>query len=262
MHNFDFQKPTTIKDAVSALKSDEAQALGGGQTLIPTMKQRLAGPETLVSLTGIEEMKGVTYRGDSVTVGGATPHGVVAAEAGAQYPALAALAGNIGDPAVRNRGTIGGSLANNDPSACYPAAVLASIATITTNAREIAADDFFDGMFTTALDEGEIITSVSFPVPDAASYQKFEQPASRFALVGVFVARYGNNVRVAVTGASEEGVHRWSAAEEALGADFSASALDGLSVPADGLIADLHGAPEYRAHLVKVLTARAVAAAG
>ena len=168
----------------------------------------------LVSLTGIAEMQGVTAAGGTVTVGGATPHATVAAEATA-YPALAELASHIGDPAVRNRGTIGGSLANNDPSACYPAAVLGSGATITTNAREIAADDFFTGLFETALEEGEIITSVSFPVPEKANYQKFLQPASRFALVGVFVAKYGDGVRVAVTGASEEGVHRWSAAEDA-----------------------------------------------
>lgn len=261
MYNFNFQRPDNIADAVTALQSDEAQAMGGGQTLLPTMKQRLANPETLVSLTNIAEMQGVSSGDGLVLIGGATNHGTVAAEAGA-YPALAALAGNIGDPAVRNRGTIGGSLANNDPSACYPAAALASGATITTNARDIAADDYFQGMFTTALEEGEIITSVSFPVPEAANYQKFEQPASRFALVGVFVAKFADGVRVAVTGASEEGVHRWTAAEEALNDLFSPSALDGLSVDAAGLISDLHGSAEYRAHLVKVLTGRAVAALG
>ena len=184
----------------------------------------------------------------------------MAAEAGG-YPALAALASHIGDPAVRNRGTIGGSLANNDPAACYPAAALGSGATIVTNAREIAADDYFQGMFTTALNEGEIITEVRFPVPEVANYQKFVQPASRFALVGVFVAKYADGVRVAVTGASEEGVFRWSAAEAALSANFSAEALDGLSVEADGMITDLHGTGAYRAHLIAVMTKRAVAAA-
>ncbi|OUS22018.1 carbon monoxide dehydrogenase [Rhodobacterales bacterium 59_46_T64] len=260
MYNFEFEKPTTVAEAVAALSSDEAQALGGGQTLLPTMKQRLAMPEKLVSLTGIADMKGVSASGGTLTIGGGTPHKTVADEATA-YPALAALASNIGDPAVRNRGTIGGSLANNDPSACYPSAALASGATIVTNAREIAADDFFQGMFTTALDEGEIITAVKFPIPEKANYQKFEQPASRFALVGVYVAKYADGVRVAVTGASEEGVFRWTEAEAALSSNFAASALEGLSVPADGMIGDLHGTAEYRAHLVGVLTKRAVTAA-
>ncbi|GGH20327.1 carbon-monoxide dehydrogenase medium subunit [Cribrihabitans marinus] len=262
MYEFEFERPGSISDAVAALKTDEAQALGGGQTLIPTMKQRLANPAKLVSLTGIGEMQGVCVEDDgALTIGGATPHAVVAEKAAASYPALAALAGNIGDPAVRNRGTIGGSLANNDPSACYPAAALASGAVIVTNAREIPADDYFQGMFATALEEGEIITSVRFPVPRAANYQKFDQAASRFALVGVFVARFDDGVRVAVTGASEDGVFRWSEAEAALGSDFSAAALDGLALPADGMIGDLHGTPEYRAHLAAVLTRRAVQAA-
>lgn len=260
MYEFEFEQPGSVAGAVAALQSEDAQALGGGQTLIPTMKQRLASPSKLVSLTGIADMVGVSDGGGSVTAGGATTHAAVATGAGA-YPALAGLAGNIGDPAVRNRGTIGGSLANNDPSADYPAAALASGATIVTNTREIAADDYFQGMFATALDEGEIITGVRFPVPQAANYQKFEQPASRFALVGVFVAKYADGVRVAVTGASEEGVFRWTEAEAALSADFSAAALDGLSVPADGMISDLHGSADYRAHLIAVMTKRAVAAA-
>lgn len=262
MHNFELVKPTTIADAVTALSGDEAQPLGGGQTLIPTMKQRLAAPVTLISTTGIAEMQGVCVDdAGRVCIGGATTHASVAAEASAHYPGLAALAGGIGDPAVRNRGTIGGSLANNDPSACYPAAALGSGATIVTNAREITADDYFTGLFETALNEGEIITEVKFPVPQASNYQKFLQPASRFALVGVFVARYGDGVRVAVTGASESGVFRWAAAETALSADFSAGALKGLSAAADGMIGDLHGTPAYRAHLVGVMTGRAVAAA-
>ena len=261
MYNFEFEKPNTIADAVAALGAEDAQALGGGQTLIPTLKQRLASPSVLVSLSGISEMQGIcSDDSGAVCIGGATCHADVASGASA-YPALAALAGQIGDPAVRARGTIGGSLANNDPSACYPAAALASGAVIKTNAREIAADEYFQGMFATALEEGEIITEVRFPVPEAAHYEKFLQPASRFALVGVFVAKFADGVRVAVTGASEEGVFRWSEAEAALSADFSAGALDGLSVDAEGMIGDLHGSKEYRAHLVNVITKRAVAAA-
>lgn len=261
MYAFEVERPSTIADAVNALKGEDALALGGGQTLIPTLKARLAMPATLVSLSGIGEMQGVCKADDGmVCIGGGTTHATVAAEAAQHYPALAAMAAHIGDPAVRNRGTIGGSLANNDPSACYPAAVLGSGAVIRTNTRDIAADDYFQGMFTTALDEGEIITEVRFPVPEVANYQKFVQPASRFALVGVFVAKFADGVRVAVTGASEDGVFRWSEAEAALSADFSAAALDGLSVAADGMIADLHGSAAYRAHLVKVMTARAVKA--
>ncbi len=262
MYNFDFVRPSSVKDAVDALGAEEAQALGGGQTLIPTMKQRLAMPAKLVSLTGIAELQGVG-RDDSgaLVIGGATTHATVEREAG-DYPALAELAHHIGDPAVRNRGTIGGSLANNDPSACYPAAVLGTGATVVTSNREIAADDFFEGMFTTALEDGEIITAVRFPIPQVANYQKFEQPASRFALVGVFVAKFSDAVRVAVTGASEEGVFRWSEAEAALSSEFTPSAVEGLGVSPDGMISDLHGSAAYRAHLVGVLTKRAVAAAG
>ncbi|GGX71695.1 carbon monoxide dehydrogenase [Tateyamaria omphalii] len=259
MYNFDVEKPGTIAEAATAMRVEDAQALGGGQTLIPTLKQRLAGPSKLVSLKGVAEMQGISKDGNTLRIGGATIHAAVAAEG--SYSALAALAAHIGDPAVRNRGTIGGSLANNDPAACYPAAALASGATIVTNTREIAADDYFQGMFDTALDEGEIITAVSFPIPQAANYQKFVQPASRFALVGVFVAKYTDGVRVAVTGASNEGVFRWTEAETALSANFSATALDGLSVSPDNMITDLHGSATYRAHLVKVMTGRAVTAA-
>lgn len=259
MYNFEFVKPGTIAEAVSALAQEEAQALGGGQTLLPTMKARLAQTETLVSLNGIGEMVGIRSERGQLCIGGATTHGAVAGDG--TYPGLASLAGRIGDPAVRNRGTIGGSLANNDPSACYPAAALASGAVIVTNTREIAADDYFQGMFETALEEGEIITEVRFPVPEVSNYQKFVQPASRFALVGVFVAKFADGVRVAVTGASSDGVFRWAEAEAALSADFSAAALDDLAVPGGDMIADLHGTAEYRAHLVKVLTGRAVTAA-
>ncbi|MFV0491601.1 MAG: FAD binding domain-containing protein [Pseudorhodobacter sp.] len=262
MYNFELVKPGSLAEAVEAMAAEGAQALSGGQTLLPTMKQRLAAPEVLVSLNGVAELIGVSTEGGMLRIGGATTHAQVAREAATAYPALAALAGQIGDPAVRNRGTIGGSLANNDPSACYPAAALGSGATIRTSAREMVADDFFQGMFTTALEEDEIVTGVDFPIPEKAAYMKFVQPASRFALVGVFVAKYGDGVRVAVTGASNDGVHRWSAAETALSADFRAEALAGLAVPADNLIADLHGSPEYRAHLVTVMARRAVAAAG
>ena len=262
MHNFELVKPDSVADAVAALAGDEAQPLGGGQTLIPTMKQRVAAPATLVSTAGIGAMKGVCVDdAGRVCIGAATTHAEVAREVAAHYPALAALAGQIGDPAVRNRGTLGGSLANNDPAACYPAAVLGSGATVVTNTREIAADDFFAGLFETALDEDELITEVKFPVPGAANYQKFLQPASRFALTGVFVARFDVDVRVAVTGASEGGVFRWAEAEAALSRDFHAGAIDGLSVDAGSMISDLHGSGAYRAHLVKVLTGRAVEAA-
>ncbi|EAQ11296.1 carbon-monoxide dehydrogenase medium subunit [Maritimibacter alkaliphilus HTCC2654] len=260
MYAFELERPTTLADAIKALGGEEAQPLSGGQTLIPTLKQRLAMPSTLVSLTGIDELKGIKNEGGTLTIGGATCHADVAKDG--SYPALSDLAGHIGDPHVRNRGTIGGSLANNDPSACYPAAALASGATIVTNNREIAADNYFTGLFETALDEGEIITAVKFPIPEKAAYVKFEQPASRFALVGVFVTKGANGVRVAVTGASEGGVFRWTEAEEALSSNFAPSALEGLSVPADGMIGDLHGTPEYRAHLVGVITKRAVMKAG
>lgn len=261
MYAFDIERPATIADAIAALGTEEAQALGGGQTLIPTLKQRLASPAKLVCLSAIKEMQGICTADDgALCIGGGTTHAAVAAGAGA-YPALAALAAHIGDPAVRNRGTIGGSLANNDPSACYPAAVLGSGATVITSNRSIAADDYFQGMFTTALEDGEIITEVRFPVPEKASYQKFEQPASRFALVGVFVAKYAGSVRVAVTGASEEGVFRWAEAEAALSGNFAPEALEGLTLSGDGMISDLHGSGAYRAHLVGVMARRAVAAA-
>jgi carbon-monoxide dehydrogenase medium subunit len=262
MHNFEFVKPSTIADAVKAMSGEGAQALSGGQTLIPTMKQRLAAPAALVSLTGIAEMQGVCIGDGGLHIGAATPHAVVAREAAKHYPALAALAGGIGDPAVRNRGTIGGSLANNDPAACYPSAVLGSGATVVTNSRKIAADDYFQGLFSTALNEGEIITSVVFPIPEKAAYVKFNQPASRFALTGVFVAKFADGVRVAVTGASNDGVFRWAEAEAALSANFSATAIAGLSVDSRRMISDLHGSAAYRANLVKVLTGRAVTAAG
>ena len=260
MYAFEIERPTTLSDAVAAIAGG-GQALSGGQTLIPTLKARLADPGKLVSLHAIPELKGVcTDDAGRICIGAATTHATVAAEAGA-YPALAHLAARIGDPAVRNRGTIGGSLANNDPSACYPAGALASGAVIVTNTREIAADDYFQGMFATALEEGEIITEVKFPVPQAAAYEKFIQPASRFPLVAVFVAQFADGVRVAITGASETGVFRWTQAEEALSANFDAAALDGLHMDPDPMIADLHGDKTYRAHLCNVIAKRAVKAA-
>jgi len=262
MYAFDFVKPASLADAVAALGAEGAQPVSGGQTLIPTLKQRLNQPAALVSLTGIPDLVGVCRDGDTLVIGAATTHAQVARDAAADYPGLAALAGQIGDPAVRNRGTIGGSVANNDPSACYPAGVLGSGATVVTNTRQIAADDYFQGMFATALHEGEVITGIRFPIPRRAAYAKFLQPASRFALTAVFVAQYADGVRVAVTGASESGVFRWAEAEAALSADFRPEAVAGLTVPADGMIGDLHGTPAYRAHLVGVMTRRAVAAAG
>ncbi len=263
MYDFNYLRPSSVADAVKALGEEDAQALSGGQTLIPTLKQRLGRPSVLVDLTGIADLVGISASGDAVTIKGATTHAAVANSADVQkaIPALAALAGHIGDPQVRNRGTIGGSVANNDPAACYPAAVLGLGATVITNRREIAADDYFQGMFTTALEEGEIVTAVRFPRPEKANYQKFVQPASRFALTGVFAAKFANGVRVAVTGASESGVFRWSEAEKALASNWSPDAVANLSVAADGMIGDIHGSPEYRAHLVKVMTKRAVAAA-
>jgi carbon-monoxide dehydrogenase medium subunit len=262
MYNFEFTKPTTVDDAAKAMSAEGAQALGGGQTLLPTMKQRLAMPEILVSLTDVEGMVGVSKAGTTLTIGGGTTHAQVATDAAASYPGLSALADGIGDPAVRNRGTIGGSLANNDPAACYPAAALASGATITTNKRDILADNYFQGVFETALDETEIVTAVRFPIPEKSNYQKFVQPASRFALVGVFVAKTADGVRVAVTGASNGGVYRWTEAETALNGDFSARAIEDMSGDATDMITDLHGSAEYRAHLVGVLTRRAVVASG
>lgn len=263
MYSFDYQRPITLASAQVALKAEGAQALAGGQTLIATLKQRLAKPAMLVDVKAIPSLSGITVADGAVTIGAATTHATVAnsPEVGAAIPALAALAGGIGDPQVRNRGTIGGSLANNDPSACYPAGALGLGATIVTDQREIPADAFFKGLYETALGEGELITAVRFPTPMAASYQKFDQPASRFALTAVFVARFAGGVRVAVTGASDSGVFRHAGLEAALTQNFSPSAVSGVAVSSSGFIADLHGSPAYRANLVSVMTERAVAAA-
>jgi carbon-monoxide dehydrogenase medium subunit len=263
MYDFTYQKPASLADAASILSGDaEAKALAGGMTYIPVLKQRLAKPSAIVDLSGLG-LSGITVAGGTVTIGAMTTHGTVAnsAEVKAAIPALAALAGGIGDEAVRHRGTIGGSLANNDPAACYPSAVLALGATITTNKRAIAADDYFQGMFTTALEEGEIITSVSFPVPERAAYEKFRNPASRYAIVGVFVAKFATGARVAVTGASQSGVFRHDGMEAALSANFSPDATAGVTTEADNMNGDIHASAEYRAHLVGVVTKRAVAKA-
>ncbi len=261
MYAFDYQKAGSVSDALAALKAEDAQPISGGQTLIPTLKARLAAPSALIDLSGIAEMKGIEVAGGMVKIGGAVTHQSVADHAGvkAAIPALAHLAAHIGDPAVRHKGTIGGSVANNDPSACYPSACLGLGATIHSSAGDMAADEFFQGMFATALDAGQIVTGVSFPIPEKAAYMKFVQPASRFALVGVFVSKGANGVRVAVTGASESGVFRWKAAEEALAGNFSPDAVPPAPA-ADGMIGDIHGSPEYRAHLVHVMTKRAVKA--
>ena len=265
MYAFTYHRPTTVRQAANLLaKHEEAKLLAGGHTLIPTMKLRLAGPPQIVDMSKIEGLSGIEVKGRSVVIGAMTPHAEVATSPLVQQaiPALAALAGRIGDPAVRHRGTIGGSVANNDPNADYPAACLGLAATIVTTKRKIVADDFFKALFETALAEDEIIVKVSFPVPKKAAYQKFKNPASRFALVGVFVAKRPSEIRVAVTGAGASGVFRVPEFEAALKKRFSPKSLEGLSIPATGLAGDIHGSAEYRAHLVAVLARRAVADAG
>jgi carbon-monoxide dehydrogenase medium subunit len=264
MYAFTFLRPSSVRQAANMLaKNEDAKLLAGGQTLIPTMKQRLASPGSVIDLSRIEGLSGIELRGRSIVIGAMTRHAEVADSPVVQenLPALAELAGEIGDPHVRNMGTIGGSLANNDPNADYPAAALGLGATIVTNKRRIPADEFFTGMFETALAADEIITKVMFPLPKKAAYVKFPNPASRYALVGVFVAKRGRDIRVAVTGAGGNGVFRVSSFEEALQRRFGPKSLDGLSVPATGLNSDIHGSAEYRAHLVGVLARRAVAAA-
>ena len=263
MYDFTYEKPTAIAAATATLAADmEAKALAGGQTFIPVLKQRLNKPTVVVDLSKLG-LTGITVTPSTVTIGAMTTHATVANSAEVQkaIPALAHLASMIGDRQVRARGTIGGSLANNDPSACYPSAVLALGATITTDRRTIAADDYFQGMFTTALEQGEIITSVTFPVPEKAAYQKFRNPASRYAMVGVFVAKFASGARVAITGAAQGGVFRHKAFEAALNANFSPDALTGIATPAEGLNSDIHASAEYRAHLIGVMAKRAVAAA-
>jgi carbon-monoxide dehydrogenase medium subunit len=263
MYAFELTRAKSVADAAAALAKSGGRALAGGQSLIGAMKLRLAQPGTLVDLSGVAEMKGIKKEGDAVVIGAMTRHSEVATSAAVKgaIPALTALAHAIGDRQVRNMGTIGGSLANNDPAADWPAAVLGLGATVHTNKRKIAADDFFKGMFETALAADELIVAVSFPIPKKAAYAKFPNPASRFALVGVFVAQTAGGVRVAVTGAAPS-VFRSKPLEDALGKSFTADAAKAVKVGAKGLNSDLHGSPEYRAHLISVMAARAVAAAG
>ena len=262
MYSFDLVRPTSLAEASAALKKSGGKALAGGQSLVGAMKLRLARPETLVDLSQLAELKGIRKDGNAITIGALSTHAEVAASSVVKgaIPALAALAAGIGDRQVRNLGTIGGSIAHNDPTACYPAGVLALNASIRTNARSIEADAFFTGMFATALGPGEIITAISFPIPKKAAYVKFPNPASRFALVGVFVAQTSNGVRVAVTGAATN-VFRAAAIEAALAKSFTPDAAKATRIDTKGLNGDLHASPEYRAHLIPVIAARAVAAA-
>jgi carbon-monoxide dehydrogenase medium subunit len=266
MYETTYHRASSVDEAVALFaKGKEAKFLAGGQTLIPVMKQRLAAPSDVIDLAKIKELVGIETSGDTLTIKAATTHFDVAQSDAVQkaIPALAHLASLIGDPAVRHRGTIGGSLANNDPAADYPAAVLALGATVKTNKRSISADEFFKGLFTTALQDGEIITAVSFPIPAKAGYSKFPHPASRFALTGVFVAKTkSGDVRATATGASQSGVIRVPEIEAALKANWSAGALDGVKISADGMLSDIHGTSDYRTNLVKVMAQRAVTAAG
>ena len=261
MYAFEYQRAQDVAAAVKAIKASGGKALAGGQSLLGAMKLRLAQPGTLVDLGRINGLSGIKVDAGNVTIGATTHHADVAASAEVQnaIPALAQLAGHIGDRQVRNRGTIGGSLANNDPAACYPAAVLGLGATVVTDRREIAADDFFTGMYETALAEDELITAVRFPRPKRAAYLKFMNPASRFALVGVFVAETAGGVRVAVTGAASC-VFRCKELEAALNKSLTPAAAKAVKLSADEFNGDLHATPEYRAHLIPVLAARAVAA--
>src|SRR5215831_17094944 len=264
MYSFTYHRPATMRQAANLLaKNEDAKLLAGGHSLIPVMKLRLARPSAIVDISRVEGLTGIEVKGRAIVIGAMTRHGDVANSADVQraMPALASVPASIGDPQVRNVGTIGGSIAHNDPNADYPAACLGLGATIITNKRRIAADDFFTGMFSTALEDGEIITKVSFPIAKKAAYEKFKHPASGFALVGVFVSKRGADIRVAVTGAGSNGVFRVKSFEEALKKRFAAKSLEGMSIPATGMNSDIHASPEYRAHLVGVLARRALAKA-
>ena len=264
MYDFNYQKATSVDGAAQALAAaSDGKLLAGGQTLIPTLKMRLASPSDLIDLAGCAELQGISAEGGGVSIGAMSSHAEVAASAEVRgaIPALADLARGIGDPAVRHMGTIGGSVANADPAADYPAALVGLAATVVTNVRQIGADDFFTGLFETALADDEIITKVTFPAAQKAAYAKFRNPASRYAIVGVFVAQTGGGVRVAVTGAGDR-VFRVADMESALAGNWSPDAVAGISVSADGLNSDIHASAEYRAHLVTVMAKRAVAAAG
>lgn len=265
MYETSYHRAASVTEAASLIaKADDGKLLAGGQTLIPTMKQRLAAPSDLVDIGQIAELKGITESGGTLRIGAGTKHADVATSDLVRrlIPGLASLAGGIGDPHVRHMGTIGGSVANNDPAADYPSAVLALDATVHTDKRDIAAADFFVGMFETALEDGEIITAISFKVPERSAYAKYPNPASRYAMAGVFVARHKDgSVRVAVTGAGQGGVFRAEAMEAALAAKWSADAVAGIALEADDMLSDIHGSAEYRANLVTVMAKRAVAAA-
>ena len=262
MYNFEYAKPHSLHD-VSALANDESIFLAGGQTLIPTLKQRLAAPGSVIDLANVPELKGVHLQDGAIGIGAMTTHTEVATapEIRQNLPALAKLAAGIGDPQVRNRGTIGGSIANHDPAADYPAAMLALGAVIMTNKRQLVADDFFTGLFSTALEPGELITSIGVSIPEKAAYAKFEQRASRYALVGVFVAKKGSEVRVAVSGAGADGAFRSAELEQALSQSFTSDAAKAVKLPSDGMLADIHGSAEYRAAMIPVMAGRAVEAA-
>ena len=263
MHHTHYHRPASVAEAVKLMgEHPDDKVLAGGQSTLPSMKLGLLSPEGFIDLAGVAELKGIRVDGNTVRIGAMTTHAAVAAskEVRSTIPALAELAGGIGDRAVRNRGTLGGSIAHSDPAACYPAGVLGLGATIHTSSRQIAADDYFKGLYETALAPGELITAVSFPKPEKAAWIKFKQPASRFSIVGVFVARTPGGVRVAVTGAGPC-AFRVKALEDRLNAKFAPESCDGVSIPPDGLNSDLHGSAEYRAHLIGVLTRRAVAAA-
>ncbi len=262
MYAFELHQPKSVSEAAALLGNPDAKLLAGGQTLVAALKLRLASPGSLIDLGGIPELHGICREDDAIVIGATTTHAEVAESAIVQQtiPALASLAGGIGDRQVRNMGTLGGSVANSDPAACYPAAVLGLGATIRTNTRTIAADDFFKGVFYTALAEDEIIIAVSFPIPARAGYAKFANPASRFATVGVFVSQNAAGVRVAVTGCAPC-VYRVADMEKALAADFSPDAVKSITVVADGLNSDMHASAEYRAHLIPVIASRAVAKA-
>lgn len=264
MYDFAYHKPTSIADAVKILVADpDAKPVSGGHTLLPALKHRLNKPSALVDLSGIAELKGIKREGDTIVIGAMTRHVEVATNAtiAAAIPALSRMAGTIGDNQVRNRGTMGGSLANNDPAADYPAAVLALGGTLVTNTRQISVDDFFQGMFTTALEPGELLVAIRLPVPAKCGYAKMKNPASRYSMAGVFVAKGPAGVRVAVNGAGP-GVFRVAAMEQALAASWSADAVANIAVPADDLNSDIHASAEYRAHLVTVMAKRAVVDAG
>jgi carbon-monoxide dehydrogenase medium subunit len=264
MYAFEYHRPQSLAEAASLLASADAKLLAGGHTLLPTMKQRLASPKRIVDLARVAELRGVTKSGNGIAIGAMTTHDEVANSpvVRAAIPGLCEVAGGIGDPHVRNRGTIGGSVANNDPAADYPAALLALNATIVTNKREISADDYFKGLFATALEEGEIITRISVPAPTKFAYAKFAHPASRYALVGVAVAQTAAGPRVAVTGAGSSGVFRHKAMEAALAKGWNAQALSGIATDAGAMNNDIHADSRYRAHLVGVMAGRALAKAG